>query len=214
VVTNGFEESDFSSSDGRRSPLLPPGFIHFSQFGTVYPNFSGRFFEALGDLLHESPELRDKIRINIIGFPDEVTRRVATEGELTGVVLLQGFVQHGEAIEAMKSSDCLLIFLANRDLARQTGLGKIYEYLRVGRPILAVTYPGGPQKLVEEGKAGWVVDPEDTEDIKRVLRIIVRNGERPDPPRPFRPEFVEEFRYDRLAGKLAEVLNAMVSHDP
>ena len=212
VVSNGYDEKEFDCLDGERSALLEPGHFHLSHFGTVYPNFSGRFFEALAGLLGEHPELRDRLRVNVIGFSDDVVQQCAARADLQGVVRLHGFVPHHEALGSMQSSDCLLVFLGNRDVARLSGLGKIYDYLRVGRPILAVAFEGGTQELIEEAQAGWVVNPEDPEAIKRALKAVVSNGPGSGNPRPSRPEFVEQFRYDRLAGRLAEVLNAAVGH--
>lgn len=211
VVSNGYDENDFAALDGKRSPLLEERYLHLSHFGTVYPNFSGQFFDALLDLVTECPDLRNHLRVNIIGFPDDAVQHYAARSDLRDLIRLNGFVKHQEAIAAMASSDCLLLFLGSRDVARLSGLGKIYDYLRVGRPILAVAYEGGAQKLIEEGKAGWVVDPEDREGIKAALRAIVQRGKRTENPHPARPQFVEQFRFDRVAGKLAAVLDSMVS---
>jgi glycosyltransferase involved in cell wall biosynthesis len=211
VVNNGFEERDFRGGDGKPSDLLAPGYFHFCHFGTVYPGFSGRFFDGLKELLQESPDLKGRVRVNVIGFPDEAVRQYAAQSDLEQVVQLHGFVDHAKALAAMQSADCLLLFLGNREVARLAIAGKTYEYLRVGTPILAVTYDGDTTELVNQGRAGWVVNPEDTRAIKEVLRSIVRNGRRENLPRPANPEFVEQFRYDRLAGKMAEILESVVS---
>ena len=152
------------------------------------------------------------VRVNVIGFPDDVVREHATAGPLEGVLKLHSFVPHDVALAAMRASDCLLIFLSNPKVAGLAVSGKIYDYLRVGRPVLAVAYEGGTTELVREGQAGWVVDPEDVEAIKRILRKILHTGRNSEPPRPFRPEFVEEFRYDRLAEKLSGVFDSVLGH--
>ena len=223
VVSNGFEESDFASArasrvqDGNlpaqagKCDFLSPAHFHLSHFGTVYPGFSGRFFDALREVLEECPDWKNQIRVNVIGFPDDTVRQVVADGGLGGTVRIFDFVKHDVAIEAMRSSDVLLVFLGGREIARLSGVGKIYDYLRVGRPVLAVAYEGGTAELVREGQAGWVVNPDDTAAIKAVLRTIVQNGRSGNLPRPANPEFVAQFRYDRLAGKMAEVLNSVVS---
>jgi glycosyltransferase involved in cell wall biosynthesis len=212
VINNGYEEQDFLAADGRRSDLLAPGYFHFSHFGTVYPGCSGRFFDALRELFQESPELRDRVRVNIVGFPDDTVRREASSDEFQQAVQLHGFVDHATAVAAMRSSDCLLILLANREVARLAVAGKTYEYLRTGRPILAVTYGGDTVELIRESQAGWVAHPEDVQAIKRALREAVGGAPMSANPSPIRPEFVEQFRYDRLAEKLARVFDSVSSH--
>jgi glycosyltransferase involved in cell wall biosynthesis len=212
LIPNGFDEEDFAPNHSlTEDACLEPGYIHLTHFGTVYQNCSGKFFQALHEIVGERPELKQCLRVNIIGYPDDVVRRYASEPGLSGIVQERGFMPHGEAIRAMRSSDCLLLFYANPDFSRLAVAGKTYEYLRIARPILAIAYDGGVKKLIEDGKAGWVMDPEDVEGIKRVLRAVLQNGSRVQLDGAGREEFVAQFRYDRLARKLADVFDR-VSH--
>ena len=203
VVPNGYDEDDFSGLD-KESRFFEPGYIHLSHFGTVYPNFAGEFYPAVCDLLRERPELRGRLRVNIVGFPDGQTEELAA-GELRDVLRLYPFIPHREALQAMMESDCLLLFLSSADTSRLSGLGKIYWYLRVGRPVLAISPTGGAQELVDEAQAGWVVN--DRESILRTLREVTLTPANGQPPAPRRPQFVEQFRYDRIAARLAVVLD-------
>jgi glycosyltransferase involved in cell wall biosynthesis len=212
VIDNGFDEDDFTSNQASGSFPLPSGFFHLSHFGTIYSGFSGSFFPALAQLLRDRPDWRERLRVNIFGFPDETVRRYSESSELNGVIHLHGFLKHSAALEAMRASDCLLLFLANPEMARLAVSGKTYEYLRAGRPILAVAYEGGVKRLIEEGQAGWVVHPEDTQTMKQVLQILLGEGQEKQNYQPIRPDFVAQFRYDRLAGSLASVLDKVVSH--
>jgi glycosyltransferase involved in cell wall biosynthesis len=208
VIPNGFDEEDFPSDHNvASSDLLAPGYIHLTHFGTVYPNCSGAFFQALEEIVTDCPEMKERIRVNIIGYPDEVVRRHAADKTLADIVHVYGFMPHRQAIRAMYSSDCLLLFYANSDFSRLAVAGKTYEYLRVGRPILAITREGGMKRLIEEGKAGWVAHPEDAQAIKRALLTVLQDGRSSRPNDPAREEFVAQFRYDRLAGRLAGVFD-------
>jgi glycosyltransferase involved in cell wall biosynthesis len=212
VVTNGFDEADFKAGLNGNRDFFPAGYVHLTHLGTIYPHFSVNFFPALQELVRESPEVKQRLRLNIIGYPDGDVLQYARGEELKDIVTIRGFISQTDAYRAMRSSDCLLLFYGHRYISRVCVPGKIYDFLRLGRPILAITYEGGLKALIERGEAGWAVDPEDKGAIKQALRRILQDGRRSDPPRPFRPEFVEQFRYDRLAGKLAEVLDATVSH--
>jgi glycosyltransferase involved in cell wall biosynthesis len=212
VVTNGFDEVDFKAALNGSRDFFPAGYVHLTHLGTIYPHFSVNFFPALREFLRESSEARQKLRLNIIGYPDGEVLQYAQEDDLKDIVTIRSFINQTDALRAMCSSDCLLLFYGHRYISRVCVPGKIYDFLRVGRPILAITYEGGLKALIERGGAGWAVNPEDKEAIKQALRRVLHDGRRSGPPRPFRPEIVEEFRYDRLAGKLAEVLNATISH--
>ena len=93
--------------------------------------------------------------------------------------------------------------------------GKTYDYLRIGRPILAVTAEGGVKELVEEAHAGLVVPPDNIAAIKQGLQTMIGNqligSQRKNGlPRPPRPDFVAQFTWERLAGDLAQALEGAV----
>lgn len=209
VIRNGYFEEDYRHLDGAPADTLPDGYFHLSHFGTIYDTNAGQFFPVLEDLVREQPELKQRLRIHLTGYPhDRTALRAFTQGALREITTFHGFLPDRDAVlRMMRSSDCLLLFWGRPDFSRLAVAGKTYEYLRVGRPILAVTHPGGVQQLVEEGRAGWVVPPDNPEAIKRTLREVLsrplRNGA---PPRPARPEFVAQFRWDCHAAKLAGVL--------
>lgn len=212
VVRNGFDEEDFNFCTPPDKDLFPPGYIHLSHFGTVYSDSTGQFFAALSEFVREYQDVRRRLRINIIGYPDKAILAYANDGELREVIKLYPFVPHHKALQAMRASHCLLLFWGRRDFSRLAVAGKTYEYLRIGRPILAVTYEGGVKELVEGAGAGWVVQPEDTEAMKEVLKSVLNEGATNAPLGPRHPEFVEQFRWDRLAEKLASVFDSVSSH--
>jgi glycosyltransferase involved in cell wall biosynthesis len=206
VVTNGFDEDDFNF----QPPSLPvamfePELVHLAHFGTVYEKFSGRFFPALAELLGEKPQFRNSVRVHVVGFPDTDTR-VYAEGELKGVIQLHGFIPHAEALSAMRASHALLLFYGHDYTSRAQLPGKLYEYLRIGQPLFAVAYPGGVRDLITRAEAGWVLHPEDVSGIKQALLQLIEAARAGAAlPQP-RAEVVSEYRYDRLAGKVASVL--------
>jgi glycosyltransferase involved in cell wall biosynthesis len=212
VVPNGFDEEDFESQlVPAHSNLLPPGYIHLTHLGTVYSNCSGKFFEALKELASECPAIKEKVRVNVIGYPDEVVQRYATEESLRSFVTLHGFIDHNHSLDVIRSSDCLLLFWGNQDFAREAVAGKTYEYLRTGRPIFAITYDGPMKGLIEGASAGWVAHPEDIVGMKQILsQIILRNGNR-QAPDPARPELVAQFRYDKLADKMRAIFERVTN---
>lgn len=213
MVRNGFDEEDFRSTHDANRNFFAPRCVHLSHFGTIYPGFSGSFFSALAELVRESPEVKNRLRIHIFGYPDADVTQYASQPELQDVVQLHSFVKHTDALKAMRSSHFLLLFYAHRYISRACVPGKIYEYLRSGRPILAITYEGGVQELIEKGNAGFVLRPDDEEAMKQILRTILGNAQNDPLPEPPQPEFAAQFRYDRLARNLARILEGVVCNE-
>jgi glycosyltransferase involved in cell wall biosynthesis len=202
VIANGFDEDNFRDLSETVPPVKP--FVSMLHVGTVYPGFSGRFFDALAELIGESPEIATKLHIDIIGVADSVTAEFSNSPLGQQLMTVHGYRPQTEALAAMFRTDYLLLFLADEAFARQAVSGKMYEYMRVGRPILALTYPGGVQKLIDQSGSGLVLRPDDVATMKDTLRrIIVERST----PQPDWREFADQFRYDRLAVKLSRVLD-------
>jgi glycosyltransferase involved in cell wall biosynthesis len=210
VIHNGFDENDFRGLTPDGESVFDPRFINLAHFGTVYEGFSGQFFRAAETLLEQYPELKNKVRFHVIGYPDNVVEQMTRQEPLKSVVVLHKFVPHNKALRVMAAADGLLLFYGQEYTSRASIPGKLYEYLRVGRPILAVAYPGGVQDLIENSKAGWVLRPDDVEGMTSALsRLIQSRCQGQDPVMPD-SSVISGFRYDRLAGELSAVLNRVV----
>ena len=88
----------------------------------------------------------------------------------------------------------------------------LYEYLRTGRPILAVTHNGDTVELIQGGGTGRPVAPDDVQGIKQALRATICGNLRTGLPSDARREFVERCRYDRLAEKVVRVMDSIMSY--
>jgi len=214
VVRNGFFEEDFTAIEHLEPDNLDPTFFHLSHFGTIYPGNQGKFFVALAELLKESPGLKNRIRLHLIGFPCEEVLRYAKESELKEITEFHGFLpKRDDTLQMMRASDCLIVCWGRADFSRLAIAGKTYDYLRTGRPIIAITEKGGGiDELVQNAKAGWVVPPQDTEGIMRVLRQVFSDLRRKKLSGPPVPEYVAQFQWDRLAESLARALDEAVVH--
>jgi len=214
VVRNGFFEEDFTGIESFGTNELDPAYFHLSHFGTIYPGNQGNFFDALAELVKERPELKHQIRFHLVGFPCEEVLRYAKESELKDITEFHGFLPRREdTLRMMRSSDCLVLCWGRSDFSRLAIAGKTYDYLRAGRPILAVTSAGGGiEELVQQGQAGWVVPPHDTEGIKRVLRQILGDLRKKKLNGPPRPEYVAQFRWEHLAESLARTFEEAMVH--
>lgn len=213
VIRNGFDEDDFRNGQDDYLDALPKGYFHISHLGTIYEGHSGTFFSALRELAIERPDITNTLRVNIIGYPDRHVLHMANDPQLKPLIQLQGLISHEQSLKVMRASNGLLIFLADPRFSRMAISGKTYEYLRVGRPILAIAHEGGVQELIEEGKAGRVVHPEDTAGIKQALQALFDehsgNGHR---PQPAQPAYVSQFRYDRLAQRLSGIFEKVTGN--
>jgi glycosyltransferase involved in cell wall biosynthesis len=204
VVRNGFFEEDFVFSPEEHDRLLDPEHVHFCHFGTIYSGNDGLFFQALAQLLAEEPIWRNRLRVHLVGAATAEANQAAKEYGLADVVQAHGFLpERSRMLRMMCESDCLLLFWGRKDFSRLAIAGKTYDYLRAGRPILAVTHEGGVKELVEHARAGRAVRPDDVEAMKQAVRAVMDGRTKANTRAPRQAEYVSQFRWERQAEILA-----------
>lgn len=172
VVLNGYDSADFAEE--YKLDLAPTDKITITYTGAFY---AGRmpdvFFEALAVLRDKDPILANRFHIRLAGPPHP---RVAEMVRLHGLhecVELSGFVSHGESIRLMLASDVLLLVPGP---GKDTVTGKVFEYLRARKPILAlVERPSGAADLLErtDPPGSHMIVNNDVDSVVRALCELV-----------------------------------------
>ena len=117
-----------------------------------------------------------------------------------------GYVSHREAIDIRARSD-LQLFAQPSHFKAHVMSAKIYEMLRIGVPILALTNPAGAAaQLVTRAGAGWVVDPRDEERVATTLKEIYDQWRRGQLKLDISHDVVRSLSREHQAGRLADVL--------
>lgn len=206
VLPNGYDAADVAPWEPHGEGPLRLAFM-----GKMYRNHSEPWdlLAALSGLRRSRPDL--DITLDVIG--DEwsaVRERAATDG-LADRVSFAGYLPHREAVRRLARADVAVAIVADRPGARATALGKLYEYMGVGIPVLALVPPDGESaRLVREGAAGWVVASHDRSAIAARLTELAEGKRLGAPMAGADPAFAA--RYDRraLTGELAAVLDEVV----
>lgn len=167
TITNGFDEMDF---DGLTHPPQ-----HKDVFKIVYtgslsikqrPVF---FFEALAEAVGTNPDLAKTLEVMLIGPVSNEHRTLIKEKGLEPFVNITGAVSYKECLEMMFGADILLLILDLNKGADGIVPAKTYEYLRVGKPILATVREGLCANLVRELNVGRVVPFDRVSEISKAI---------------------------------------------
>jgi glycosyltransferase involved in cell wall biosynthesis len=153
---------------------------------------------------------RDNFRIHFIGGIGQdvsaVNGPVMSQLQESGIMECTGLVPRAQALQMMAESDYLLMLDIQDGAQGYAVPSKIFEYIRMGRPILTVTQHDSPvHRIVSRSGVPHVfVYPEHSEDtvcqkIKELLEL---------PPDPVKPSewFLETFDGRQQAGTLASVI--------
>ena len=179
LLENGFDEEAFAGIEARtavtdasggRSPLV---ILHS---GIVYPSERDptHFFGALGALKRTGAlraadvEFRFRASAN-----DDLLRSLAEREGVTDLVSVRPSIPYREALVEMVNADGLLLMQAANCNSQIPA--KAYEYLRAGRPILALTDPAGDTAdLLRRARTGTVAALDSAGEIGAALPAFVQ----------------------------------------
>jgi glycosyltransferase involved in cell wall biosynthesis len=212
VITNGYDEEDFTgietaptaiSANGRPLRLLHAGVIYTDD------RDPRAFFRALSRLKRAGAIDDTKVVIDLRASGSEnYYASMLKELQIDDIVRLLSSLPHHEALQDCARADALLLFQAascNHQIP-----AKAYEYLRLRKPILALTpREGDTANLLTETDAATIVDLADEEAIYQAipnfLRLLKREKLRV-------PEIdLTAFSRRQQSAKLAVCLNEVAS---
>lgn len=178
VIENGFDEENFRDAELELTPHPPGqhGRITLLHSGILYPDERDPrpFFAALRRLKASGEISQDRLRIVLRATAnDDQYRPMLSEAGLTDIVELAPSIGYREALQEMLRADGLLLFQAancNHQIP-----AKLYEYLRSGRPIFALTDPkGNTAGVLRSAEATDIVDIADADEIATGLQHLLR----------------------------------------
>jgi len=210
TIPNGFDGGEWTGLEaGAVASAARPYFV-ITYSGQL---FRGRdpspVFRALRALVEAGDIDATRVRVEIVGWSDLGRERpvaeMAKECGLADCVVVCGPLSRSEALRTLTRSNLLLLLAAG--LTAQVP-GKTYEYLRAGRPILALTGSGAVADLLRATGGASVVDPQDVAGIAQAIREAYRRWSEGRPLPGAAPDLVA--RYDRrvLAERFAELFSA------
>ncbi len=177
VVRNGYDPADFRSGDylvENRNELFRIGIM-----GTVYSHGNAplTLLEALEVLRNEKSDIAGKIGIMFIGKWTGEFLSVIEKSSIRDHIEFVDYVPHRKALEWCRDFDVLALAVqSNRKGSVSVTPGRIYEYLFLQKPVLAMCPPESDlAQLVKSCDAGEVVDYEDVQGIADILTDWVKN---------------------------------------
>ena len=205
TIPNGFDEVEWASldqcaADKREFTILYAGTL----YGSRNPQ---PVLRALGELVNaRSVDVRD-VKIKFVGWDTTVGGRSITDlpgcSALNARIEMTGPVDRSVALEHMRRASVLLLLA--EDLTLQIP-GKTYEYLRAGRPILAVTpRAGAVAQLLRSTGGAWIVEPGDEQGTAAALRDAYSTWQRGERGPTADQTVVAKFDRRVLARQFADV---------
>jgi len=227
VILNGYDENVFQQIKAAKStedqphpegePIdTPPSttpdgpVITMVHSGLIYPveRNPEYFFSAISELRDEGHIQLHQIDVVLrASGHDEFLLDLAKKHQIEDFISLKAAIPYKEALKEMFDADLLLLLQASN--CNDQIPAKAYEYVRVGRPVLALASTAGETgKLMAGFTNTFVAALEDKEEIKSALLAAVKGYHN---AKPLPQNEIEAYSRVQGAKQLVSLLENLVS---
>jgi glycosyltransferase involved in cell wall biosynthesis len=209
TITNGYDEEDFADI-----PPAPPCVNRFRIMyaGSFYGSYNPTvFLQAFREFLRTEPDAN--VVLTLAGSCCSWAKGFIKDPMVLRHLEPLGYLPHRHVCKLLAGSD-LLLHVYPKGIPYSVP-GKLYEYLRTGRPIVAVCdRPSELASLLEQTGCGRAFRHCDLRDLTQFLRECYARWRAGDAP-PTRTPAMCVRAYDRrtLTRQLACIFDALAGHN-
>jgi glycosyltransferase involved in cell wall biosynthesis len=207
AIANGYDEEDFGATV---SPAPEPRqelvIVHA---GSLNPEFRDPrpLFAAVWEAANAGAIDISKLRFRFLGAgafgASEGMGQALEATGLKGRVEFRPRVTYDQALAELAKAELLLLLQASPDTIDLVP-AKLFEYLRAGRPVLAVVGPGATAEVLHQVGGGWAVDPGSRAELREAVTAAYRAWRAGTLDNLVAdPRVLQQFSRERLAGELA-----------
>lgn len=177
TIRNGFDPDDFNETPAINPQ--PGSIFTLGIMGTIYSqgNFPLTLIQAITALSEEDKHFKQKFCLTFLGKWSPDFKEWVEKESVRELIKFIPYLPHREALKRAGQFDALALAIDSRlEGGAKVTPGRIYEYLNLRKPILALCPPNGDlADLIRQNNAGEVVEFSDVEKVKEVLADWVEN---------------------------------------
>lgn len=207
VINNGYDEDDFKDYTNRKNIYNLT--LKIAYTGSIYGlRNPENLFKVLNELVKKD-KYKGKIQIDFIGHNSYFIMKGIKKYKLQNIVKIIPKIPHSDLFNYISDYDILLLILGVGEKSKKILTGKLFEYLRLYKPILAL----GPEhsevaEILEKTKSGIIVEFTDTNKIKKILEELILSKEKGELYNKFEFNKEEICKYDRKY--LTQILSELI----
>jgi glycosyltransferase involved in cell wall biosynthesis len=182
------------------------------QNGHKTVGYVGQLYPAQGvDVLVTAMRFLPDARLSIIGGREKDLKRLknlAATMYLNERIDFHGFVNPHRVPEIARDADVMVICALNRGKRRYSAHTKLYEYMAMGKPIVAVDLPSIREE-VTDGKDILLANPEDPQDLAEKITSVLNNRNLAETLALNAYQTADEFSWEKRADRLADFFSTV-----
>lgn len=203
-ITNGYDQDDFKDLIGEKRT---DKFV-ITYAGALRSCRTPKFlFEAIEDWIEEEPWISNQLNFTYLGICEPDTQYLFEREKIKKVADIIGFVSFKSTLNYLKNSDILIYLEDQIEIADRVCPSKLFEYIAIGRPILALAEGISVREVIQKSNTGIVVSPRDVKKIKQALKSMFFKYKRGRLTLTQNGKYIKRFERRYLTSQLATVLD-------
>ncbi len=181
IIPNGYDTENYKIRKEPKDLFFNPQKFNIVYTGSFYGSRSpAKFLRSITELIQEKPSYEERLRVYFIGNvkTKEVLNFIKKES-LMKIIKIIPYIPHNKLIQYLYHADLLLMIIGEMPGAEGVYTGKLFEYIAVGRPILAIVPPNGvAAQVVRETNSGFIAHHSNVKEIKEMVEVLYRQWRR------------------------------------
>ncbi|NLJ05526.1 MAG: glycosyltransferase family 4 protein, partial [Exilispira sp.] len=211
VIYNGYDEEDFSSyrltkNDTNKLKIL--------YFGSLYSKLTPQpLFKAIYKMKKTNHDLQNLLELTFIGYNGHLLKKYIKKYKLNDFVNLKKRIEHNKLFAEIEDNDILLLIIGAYKGAQRIITSKIFEYMRMQKPILALGPEDGEvAKILKETGSGIIVHPGNIKKLIDTLNYLIERKNTGLLESSFKMDLTKVKKYERkeLTGQLAHIFDDII----
>ncbi|MDU7253018.1 MAG: TDP-N-acetylfucosamine:lipid II N-acetylfucosaminyltransferase [Clostridium sp.] len=211
TITNGYDEEDFQNIELSKEKNNKFTIIHNGMLYMI--RTPETFLMAIKKLIDESKINKNKIEI-IFSYTENKDKWInyLKENNMDSIVTFKDYMTHEDSVNLSINSNMLLLIVGPGEKNKGVYTGKIFEYLRMGKPILSLSPKDGVvDKLLNETRCGENFEFEDIGGMSVYIYKRYKEWEDNAGNKNNDSKLIRKYERKHLTHKLSNVFNQLLN---
>jgi len=207
-IPNGFDSADFPPPpDVEKVNSVCTITYTGSMYGRRNP---ATLFQAIELLLQKGQIQKERFRLRFIGRLGAEVMEMIENTSFRDSIEVVSYLPHEQSVRALQQSDVSLLIVDEAKESAEIVPGKVFEYIGVYKPILALAPRNGAAAAhIIEANAGWVVEQQDIQTIAETVKHIITSFDNGTLIHHPKKEIIQRFERKEAAKNLAEIFDTL-----
>ncbi len=207
-IPNGYDDQDFENLNPKPEREKKFTLLHLGAVGTERNPV--QLFKAVHTLYKKNILTPDSFTLRFIGNIEKEVLNTIKQEMISDFVEVIDYMPHTQAIEETERASAMLLLVTQSKKNIRILPGKTFEYLRTGKPVLALGPQGGEvDRILSEVQGGKLIEYEDREKIQSYLISLI-DAWHDDTMHYARPELIKKYERKNLTADLVRVFEELI----